>query len=135
MRIMALDIGKRRTGVAYLDQDVGIALPLDTIHHKTTEELFLALTPLLQQRRVERLVLGLPLLPSGEEGEQSRYVRGIGEHMATLGVPVEYRDERYSTPSFTSAKALRHSPPPGQYDGDAAAACSLLSTFISSLSD
>jgi putative Holliday junction resolvase len=129
VRYLAFDVGMRRTGAAFLDENIGIPLPLETIRHHSVEELLEAALPLIAARKTDKVILGLPLLPSGEEGSQSAFVRSVGNQLEAQGIAVEYRDERYSTPRRHSDKAARHSPPPSAYDGDAAAACSLLSGF------
>ncbi|MFH1444200.1 MAG: Holliday junction resolvase RuvX [Candidatus Peregrinibacteria bacterium] len=97
-RILAIDIGTKRTGVAYLDEETDIPLPLTTLKHTSTEELLEMLSALIKERRIDRLIVGLPLLPSGDEGAQVHYVREITEQMQERGWSVELRDERYTTP-------------------------------------
>jgi putative holliday junction resolvase len=126
MRTLSLDIGQRRTGVAFLDDATGIPLPLTTLTHRSARELTSLVSAIVEERKVDRLIIGLPLLPDGTEGEQARIVREVAESFEAFGKPMSFVDERYTTPSVRSSKALRHSPPPSAYDGDAAAACALL---------
>lgn len=116
MRILALDIGTRRTGVAFLDTAVGVPLAADTLRHVSDEELVAGIVAQVAKRGIDRFVVGLPLLPSGEEGEQSDYVRRIAELLEESGTPVTFLDERYTTPK-TGA------------DGDSMAACILLQGY------
>lgn len=125
MKVLALDIGTRRTGVAYLDSEVGIPLPLDTLIHTTDDMLNDAVLKIVRERKIDRVIVGLPLLPSGEEGAQAAVSRRVGERIAQSGVAMEYRDERYTTPNSTA-----DGPPPSSFDGDAAAACKLLNQPI-----
>lgn len=114
-RILALDIGMRRTGVAYLDEETAVPLPLDTIAHRTTEELLDRIGVLVAERKIDSLVVGLPLLPSGQEGAQATYVRTVAEQMTVRGFPpLTFRDERYTTPRSRTG------------DPDASAALNLL---------
>ncbi|OIO53369.1 hypothetical protein AUJ46_05135 [Candidatus Peregrinibacteria bacterium CG1_02_54_53] len=112
--ILAIDIGTKRTGIAYLDEDIGIPLPLTTLHHTGTEDLLTQLSSLIEQRSIDRLVVGLPRLLSGGEGAQARYVREIAEQMQKRGWPLSFRDERYTTPRMPTT------------DPDAIAALNLL---------
>ena len=114
MRLLALDIGRRHTGIAYYDDAMGIPLPLDTLTHDSSEELCAYLQQLSQQRGIDRVIVGLPLLPSGKEGAQAQFVRDVGAMLEKAGMDLSYLDERYTTPRQT------------QGDGNAAAACSLL---------
>lgn len=115
--ILALDMGKRRTGVALYDERVGMPLPLDTIAHRSTKELVTKIAVLCREKSVVHMVVGLPLLPSGLEGEQAAFVRSVSRALESLA-PISFLDERYSTP------AIRESDP------DAAAACSILTTYL-----
>ncbi len=124
MRTLALDIGTRRTGIAFLDTTIGIPLPLDTVHHMSEEELVSAVMEIIRHRKVETVIVGLPRLPSGEEGEQARESRKVGTLLASAGAAVEYRDERHTSPRSSQHK---HAIPTRKIDGDATAACALLS--------
>lgn len=118
MRILALDIGKRRTGVAFCDDTIGIPLPLDTLLSKDEADLVSQLLLLCDEREIDLLVIGLPLLLSGQEGSQSMFVRFIGNRLEEAEIPVEYLDERYTTQKS------------GENDGDARAACILLQLYL-----
>jgi len=118
MRILALDLGKRRTGVSFADDIVGIPLALDTLISADEADLVAQILQLCDEREIDLLVIGLPLLPSGDEGSQSSYVRLIGSRLEDAEVPVEYLDERYTT--------QKH----GENDRDARAACQLLTLFL-----
>lgn len=129
MRYLALDIGTRRTGVAYLDTDIGIALPFDTLEHTSQEEMVERVLEIVRARKIDQVLVGLPLLPSGKDGAQAAISRSAGALIAKSGVVVEYRDERYTTPKKSGGK---HTPPAGEIDGDAAAACILLNSLKTS---
>lgn len=117
--ILGFDIGTRHTGVAIAFADSGMAVTKDTIDHASDEELLTAIAALAEQYHVKHCILGLPRLPGGEEGCQAAFVRSIGDKLAQKGLKVSYIDERYTT--------TRNS----QYDGNAAAACSILNVYIS----
>lgn len=118
MKLIAFDVGERRTGVAYFDPAIDFVIPLDTIHHAKEIELLDAAEAVLKQRGVTKVVVGLPLLLSGVEGSQAKFARGIGGVLASRGFDVDYIDER-----FTTDRAH-----PG--DGDAKAACIVLNTYL-----
>lgn len=117
-RLLALDLGKRRTGVAFGDDDEQFVVALSTLHHQSVEDLAGAVAAMAQQRKIERLVIGLPLLLDGTEGEQALWTREaartIGEKTA---LPVSFIDERFTS---LHADANRTD------DTDARAACALL---------
>lgn len=125
MKYLALDIGMRRTGVAFLDDAVGIPLPLDTIHHQSTEELVDVVSTLVQARGIDQLVIGLPLLPSGEEGSQVELVRAVAAQFEAFNVPIKFVDERYTTGKRTPPRRAG----PTSEDDNAAAATHLLDSI------
>ncbi len=118
MRLFALDIGKKRTGIAFVDTDNDIPLPLDTIIADDADTMLSRVIDLIEARHVEAVVIGLPLLPSGEEGSQVQYVRHCGAFLEERGITVIFLDERYTTTQNSS------------FDGDARAACSLLQMYL-----
>lgn len=126
MRFLALDIGTRHTGVAYMDEDVGIPLPLDTIHHTKNTELLERVLAIVTERKVNRVIVGLPLLLSGAGGSQSTYVRGVAGELQKKGLEVVLLDERYTTHSSAVQNSREGS---RGHDPDAAAACALLASY------
>lgn len=97
-RVLALDLGRKRIGLA-LSDELGItAQGLPTLQRTTIREDLRHLSQLIQHNRVTVVVLGLPLHLSGAEGRQAAWVREFGERLAAqTGVPVEYWDERLTT--------------------------------------
>jgi len=98
MRLLALDLGTKRTGVAFLDEEVGVPVALETIVHTSFAELQERVIDLITRKCVDRVIIGLPLLPSGALGEQAELVHAFSRMITERGYPVELRDERYSTP-------------------------------------
>jgi putative Holliday junction resolvase len=101
---MGIDFGERRIGVALSDPTATLASPLDTLIRRPGKRVPLkALEELARAHAVERLVVGLPLDPGGEETDWCRSVRASADELGRrLSVPVDYVDER-----FTSAAAGR----------------------------
>jgi putative holliday junction resolvase len=103
-RLLGLDVGERRIGVALGDPGVGSAAPLVTIaRSRTVEEDAVTVARLAAEHAAAGLVVGLPLDMSGEEGEQARRTREWAGDIGRLtGLPVRFRDER-----LTSERAER----------------------------
>ena len=117
--LLAADIGRRRTGLAIGDTVAGFVMALETLRHKEDAELIAGVLKVAREKRVTELVLGLPLLPQGDEGEQSTFVRGIAAELAKQsGLSVTLLDERYSTNTKDGT------------DPDARAACELASLAV-----
>ncbi len=96
-RVLALDVGNRRIGVAYSDP-LGIsANPLPYIENN--EKVFENIKKLVEEYDIGELVVGLPLTLKGEEGEQARITKAFVEELKKHipDIPVEFVDERFTT--------------------------------------
>lgn len=97
-RIMALDVGDARTGVAVTDPSQTIVSPHRVVREPSREKTLMALAAEIAALEPVLIISGLPLLESGEEGPQARRVRTFIELLAArIDVPIVYEDERYST--------------------------------------
>ena len=97
-RVVAVDLGTRRIGVAVTDGLGLTAQPHATIARKGGQRDLDAIAAVVKQFDAERLVLGLPLGPSGEVGRPARSVQVFAERLrAVLSVPVELIDESFTT--------------------------------------
>ncbi|HKW41237.1 MAG TPA: Holliday junction resolvase RuvX [Gemmatimonadales bacterium] len=103
-RLVGVDWGQQRIGVALSDESQLIAQPLVTLTRRAGKRFPMRqLLTLLEQHGVTGVVVGLPLDAAGTEGEAARAARALaGEIARTSGKPVELWDER-----LTSARALR----------------------------
>ena len=104
VRVLGIDFGERRIGLALSDPTGTLASPLPTLKRRAGKRPPLtALVKIVEAHAVGALVVGLPLTPSGEESEWTRSVREVGEALSVrTGLPVHFMDER-----FTSARAER----------------------------
>jgi putative Holliday junction resolvase len=117
VKVLALDYGSARTGVAVSDPTGTVARPVGVVERAATEAGLARLAELVRAEAAERIVVGLPLTLRGEHGAQADetavFVEALREAVA---VPVETYDER-----FTSVLA----------DGDdARAAAHLLESYL-----
>ena len=103
-RILALDYGERRIGLAVSDPTATIAQPLPTITRRTGRRPpYTRILEILREWEAQAVVIGLPIESSGEEGEPATNARSFGDEIERRsGLRVEYWDER-----FTSARAER----------------------------
>ena len=98
MKVLALDYGPARTGVAVSDPTGTLARPLRVVERAAAQDGLDELAELVRAERVERVVVGLPLTLRGERGEQARETERFAEALeAILDVPVERFDERFTT--------------------------------------
>ena len=127
MKVLALDYGAARTGVAVSDATGTIARPLGVVSRAATQDGLAELRSLVSQHEVEHVVVGLPLTLRGEHGEQAAETDAFVEALrAAVDVPVETYDER-----FTTTLAERSG---GAADEDARAAAHLLESYLQSVS-
>jgi putative Holliday junction resolvase len=123
VRVLALDYGPARTGVAISDVTGTIASPLEVVDRAATEQGVRRLRALVEEHGVDRVVVGMPLTLRGERGKQAQAtVAFVRKLRAALGVPVETYDER-----FTTALAAQGS---GDAPEDARAAAHLLESYL-----
>lgn len=98
MVIMAVDLGKARTGIAICDKTELLASPLTQINEYNREKLLDKISGLAKEKRAELLVVGLPKNMDGSEGESAKNARTFADELAEkTGLPVDMQDERGTT--------------------------------------
>ena len=123
MKVMALDFGSVRTGVAVSDPTGLVARPLCVVERAGSEAGLEELARLVREQAPEQVVVGLPLTLRGTRGEQvaetERFVEAL---RGAVDVPVELFDERFTTDLAQQTA--------GAAPEDALAAAHLLSTYL-----
>lgn len=98
MKVVALDYGSARTGVAVSDPTGTLARPVTTIERATTDAGFAKLLAVIVAEEPEVVVVGMPLTLRGEHGEQARATEEFVERLrGAVTVPVETFDERFTS--------------------------------------
>ena len=117
MKVLALDFGAARTGVAVSDPSGTVARPAGVVERAATDAGFTRLLSVIAAEAPDTVVVGLPLTLRGDHGEQARETEQFVERLrGALDIPVDTYDER-----FTSVLAG---------GDDARAAAHLLSTYL-----
>jgi putative holliday junction resolvase len=97
-RILALDYGRSRIGIALADSAVGLAQPLCTLERVNRNEDMRRLRELAREHGVKQIVVGLPLRLDGSRGDMAEEVEGFAQRVRKqVGVPVEMVDERLTS--------------------------------------
>jgi len=97
-RVLGLDVGDRRIGLALSDPSGILASPLVIIEHTTEMQDIEAILKIVKEREAERIIAGLPRLMNGDIGPQAQKVQSFIEALKThTQIPIEYRDERLTT--------------------------------------
>jgi putative Holliday junction resolvase len=132
VRVLALDIGERRIGVAAGDIEGGIATPLSTITRRTNEQAIAAIQRMVAEQRAEMVVIGLPISFDGQLHSQGRAVQQFAERLrGRLAVPIAYSDETLSTVRAEDAlRAAGVRPERIRERIDAAAAAVILQEYL-----
>ena len=124
MKVLALDFGSARTGVAVSDPTGSVARPIGVVDHAASEAGIARVLELARQEEAELIVVGLPITLRGERGAQAEETERFVEALRTAtDLPVQSFDERFTTKlaGSTQTKAPE----------DAAAAAHLLTTYLS----
>ena len=123
MKVLALDYGSARTGVAVSDPTRTVARPLDVVERAGSDTGLARVLELARAEGVERIVVGLPVTLRGERGAQAEETeRFVARLRAAADVPVETFDERFTTVLARSGSA--------QAPEDAVAAAHLLTSYL-----
>jgi putative holliday junction resolvase len=129
VKIVAVDYGSARTGVAVSDPSATIARPLGVVERVGSEAGLARLVELIRSEEAERVVVGLPLTLRGEHGAQARETETFVEALrAAIDVPVESFDERFTTRLAQTRPGDR--PRDRSEPDDARAAAHLLSSYL-----
>ena len=123
MKVLALDYGSARTGVAVSDPTGTVARPVGVVERAGTDDGLSRLVELVREEEADLVVVGKPLTMRGEAGQQAveteEFVSRLRE---TLDVPVESFDERFTTDLAEQSG--------GSHPEDARAAAHLLSSYL-----
>jgi len=123
VKVLALDYGSARTGVAVSDPTGTVARPLEVVESASAPAGLKHLADLAEREGAERIVVGLPMTLRGERGAQAEETEAfVSALRAVTAVPIESFDERFTT-KLAEAQ-------PSEAPSDAVAAAHLLSTYL-----
>jgi putative Holliday junction resolvase len=98
VRVLALDHGRARCGVAVSDPSGTLATPLEPVLRPDTKKGLARIKAVVEETGAERVVVGLPVSLSGRDSDQTREARAFAERLQRLvQLPVELYDERFTT--------------------------------------
>ena len=132
MRVLGLDLGSKRIGLALSDSEASLAFPAGTLKSVGRKVDVAALCALIREREVERVVVGHPRHMDGHRGPEAesaeRFARALSE---AAGIPVDLLDERWT--SMEAERALRemgHDSRRSRKHVDEVAAALILRTYL-----
>ncbi|MBQ7035621.1 MAG: Holliday junction resolvase RuvX [Clostridia bacterium] len=99
MRILGIDYGEARTGLAVCDQNEMVATVIGTVHQRDKECLADHIATVCETENIEKIVLGLPKNMDGTEGFRAEHTRIFAQKLQDRmpNLPIEFYDERLST--------------------------------------
>ncbi len=107
-RVLALDLGKKRIGLALSDELGVTAQGLETLERTNIREDLARLSEIASNKNVTLILIGNPIHMSGREGRQTEFARDFGRRLgAATGIAVEFWDERLTT--VAAQRVLRES--------------------------
>jgi len=105
MRVLGLDVGRKRIGVALGDTDNHVAVGLPTLINN--KEILDKLKLIILEKDIQKLIIGYPKTMSGQNGEQVDYTqRWTDQAVKVLKISVEYVDERLSSKMARDSLAM-----------------------------
>ncbi len=124
MNILGIDYGKKRIGLAWTDSDMDVILPYGVIDHGDWE---LELITLIDEEKIDRIVIGMPYSLDGGENENTKRVHEFWENLRKhVDIPIDFVDERFSSKQADKT--------PGDVSRDEKAAMIILQSHIDSQS-
>lgn len=131
-KYLALDLGEKRIGIALTDGLKIAAHPYDVMPRKSRREDFETIRSIAEENGVTLIVVGLPRLMSGEEGDMAKWARDYGSHLSKeLAIPVSFWDETLTSEMAAAAMAAQgYSRKKMKGKLDAVAAALILQSFL-----
>ncbi|MBN1298440.1 MAG: Holliday junction resolvase RuvX [Actinobacteria bacterium] len=96
MRLLGLDIGQKRIGVAITDENATISYPLCVLEN--TRDIKEKISSLIDKHRIIKIIVGMPINLKGQEGHQAEKIKEfVNLNLSGIKVPVVYLDERFTS--------------------------------------
>lgn len=145
MNILAIDFGTKRLGIAVGNIETGIAFPREGIENNSFPlirrsegvSVFFEVLTLCQQEKIEKILVGLPLMPRGTDSKETENARQFAEDLEDFllenncDIPVDYTDERFSSKSAQqAAQAAGKTQKQSRGNLDSAAAAIFLQQYL-----
>ena len=106
-RLLALDIGTKKIGIAITDENRTFSLPSDTLIRKETSKDIEYIINTINKKKVVGIIVGLPLSFNENETNSSKYIRNFIKNLSTkINIPIFYQDERLT--SFEAENLMKN---------------------------
>lgn len=129
MKLLGLDIGTKRIGVAVTDDKNRVVFPRGVLERKNKNQTISGLKKFCEEEKIEKIICGLPIDEQEQERKGTRAIRAFGELIEKeLHIPVEFVDEAFST-----QEAIEKMPKYKKEFKDELAACIILERYLNSV--
>ncbi len=134
MKLLGLDWGSKRIGMAISTSSIGIALPLRTLSRASWTNDVSAIQNIIQTHNISMIIIGLPLLLSGKLGQQALNIKNAVTKLQTeIEIPINLFDERLTTKqSYKILKETQTKSSKIDEKIDEVSACLILQSYIDS---
>ena len=97
-RLLALDVGRVRIGVAITDDSRKFSLPSDTIHRQGNKKDFPLIKKIIEEKKIKGIIVGLPISFKEKDTESSIFIKKFTENLAKeINLPICFQDERLTS--------------------------------------
>ena len=98
IRIIGLDLGKKKIGVSICDENQSIATPFKTLIKKDTKQLISEIKKIIDENDIEAIIIGNPINMDGSQGKSSQSIKDVANNISKfVNIPICLWDERLST--------------------------------------
>jgi len=132
MKLLSLDYGRRRIGIAVTDETATVVRGLTTIDRKLSTDIVQTIVTIINNEKPDRLIVGLPFDHNDNETQMTREIRAfVDTLMPFLSIPVEFTDESFSSVEAASIMMTRKKKERRQKTTvDRIAACLILERYL-----
>jgi putative Holliday junction resolvase len=132
MKLLSLDYGRRRIGIAVTDETATVVRGLTTIDRKQSDDIFKEIVTIISDEKPELLVVGLPLDHNDNETQMTLEIRAFVDKLQQfISIPVEFSDESFSSVEAASIMMTRKKKDRRQKTTiDRVAACLILERYL-----
>lgn len=136
-KLLGIDFGKRRIGLAISDDSKKMAHPLAVLENRSRKEILWQIEKICNQEDIEGIIIGLPLSMKGEEGRQVKLVKSFTELMRkNIHIPIYFEDERLTTKiSERYARQIRIKKKQRRAKLDKLSACFILQSYLDKIKE
>ena len=136
MKILGIDFGLKKIGLALADSEIKIAMPSDIIYYSSKKELIEKIRKIIIEKEIKKIIIGLPLSFDFQETEMSQKVRNFGIIIEKeFLLPIDFQNEMFSSKQienmeFEAKRKIKSRKPKQFQDVDNQSAALILESYL-----